>query len=369
MAAANIRKHEDTTSLLDSQAGRQIALPLPIDCAPAIVRAHGYRDAHSRPLVMPAKGRASYRVAPQQAWGFRYLELNPANSVSVLTLDVDQAERTLDLLSPFAISRPLPEPSWTVVNRRNGHSHPCWCLATPIHLNRESSLPPQKAMARISEFYRGRIGADDAYAGILVRNPYRGRGGKCYWGRARPYSLDELAEVVPATYRGVPRPVTKIGRNVGLFRALMKWAGSPANKEAPLYPVASGINKEFETPLPAGEVQWVVKSVARYRARWIRDGKYSSNSDSAVQAQRGRASGKARRKRVAERNARIVQAQQDGKTQKAIAAEFNVNQATVSRVLAAGRVPSVEQRKPWVEAGISRSTWYRWKARERTVRK
>ena len=130
-------------------------LSLPIEAAPAIVRAHGYSDAHARPLVMPRKGGASWRTSPDQAWGYRYLELNPANAVSVLTLDVDDAERILDLLTPFAGGRCLLEPNFTTVNPANGHGHPSWCLGVPVHLNRESSMKPQRWIARIAEYYHG----------------------------------------------------------------------------------------------------------------------------------------------------------------------------------------------------------------------
>ena len=61
-------------------------------------------------------------------------------------------------------------------------------------------------------------------------------------GRRRPYTLEELGELLPKSYRLSARPVTAIGRNVSLFQTLMRFAGRPANREAPLMPVAESIN-------------------------------------------------------------------------------------------------------------------------------
>lgn len=313
-----------------STAGQQLLLP--IEAAPPIVRSHGYSDAHERPLVMPKKGAASWRTTPAEAWGYRYLELNPANSVAVLTLDVDDQERILDLLSPFAASRPLPEPNWTVLNPRNGHGHPSWCLSVPVHLNRESSMKPQRKIARISEWYREAAGADAGYAGVLSKNPYMGRGGRTYWGRRRPYTLGELGELLPKGYRLAPRPVTAIGRNVSLFQTLMKFAGRPTHREVPLMPAAESINAEFHEPLPGGEVRSSVKSVSGYRDVWIAEGRYYQH-DSATQRARQAKGAAARRERNRDRDGRIVRLRDEGLTLRSIAAEVGLGKDAVADVL------------------------------------
>ena len=313
-----------------STAGQQLLLP--IEAAPPIVRSHGYSDAHERPLVMPKKGAASWRTTPAEAWGYRYLELNPANSVAVLTLDVDDQERILDLLSPFAASRPLPEPNWTVLNPRNGHGHPSWCLSVPVHLNRESSMQPQRWIARIAEFYRATAEADAGYAGVLSRNPYMGRGGRTYWGRRQPYTLAELGELLPKGYRLPRLPKTAIGRNVSLFQALMRFAGRPANREVPLMPVAEALNEEFHESLPGGEIRSSVKSVAGYRATWIAEGRYYGH-DSATQQARQAKGAAARRERNRDRDRRIVQLRDEGLTLRAIAADVGLGKDAVADVL------------------------------------
>lgn len=308
----------------------------PLEFAPSIVRAHGYSDAHERPLVMERKGRGSWRTDPRRAWESRYIQLNPANAVSVLTLDVDNPERILDILNPFANARVLPEPSWTVVNPANGHGHPSWCLSRPVHTNLKSSFKPQRLLACVSDWYTKKAGADGGYSGILSRNPYAGRGGKTFWGRRKPYSLNELAERLPKGYRLLPRPVSNIGRNVGLFQAMMRFAGRRSNAEVPLFPVCEALNGEFDVPLPLSEVRSITKSVSRYRSKWLAQGKYRNTEN---QRRRGILSGKARRKRNAERDRRIVQMMREGATVREVAWVIGTSKSTVSRVWRGGSPP------------------------------
>ena len=292
------------------------------------MRAHGYCDAHARPLASDNPKRGSWRTTPAAAWQRRFLELNPANSVSVLTLDVDSAERILDLLSPWGAVRPLPGPNWTVVNPGTGHGHPSWCLGGPVHLNRASSLRPQLVIAKIAEYYRAAVEADEGYAGVLSRNPYQRRGGRTYWGRMRPYTLEELGAVLPRGYRLMRQPCTAIGRNVGLFRALSRFAGSYHNRHAPLWPVAETMNETFSTPLGRSELRSIVGSVSRYRDRQT----YYAH-DSAAQAERGRASGAVRRRRNEDRDRRIMRLRDEGWTQRAIAAEIGVSKTAIAHIL------------------------------------
>ena len=108
------------------QGGLFEGQPAPIDFAPPIVRRHGYGDAHSRPLVGKTRGGqivASFRVGPEQAWRYRYLELNPANAASVLVFDCDDPERMLDLFSPLFPTGEVPDPNWISWSARGrGHT-------------------------------------------------------------------------------------------------------------------------------------------------------------------------------------------------------------------------------------------------------
>ena len=67
---------------------------------------------------------------------------------------------------------------------------------------------------------------------MLTLNPmHSGHRGafRTWWGRRDPYSLDELAEVIPFGWRVPTLKRTGIGRNVDLFRAAMRESGKPRN--------------------------------------------------------------------------------------------------------------------------------------------
>ena len=87
-------------------------LTLAIDHAPPKVRAHGLRDAHSRPLVSRGKRDgaflSSFRVSPADAWGFPSIELRAGNSWPVIILDCDGREATLRLAGAYINGRIPP---------------------------------------------------------------------------------------------------------------------------------------------------------------------------------------------------------------------------------------------------------------------
>ena len=54
----------------------------------------------------------------------------------------------------------------------------------------------------------------------------------------------------------------------------MKWAGSPANIEGAVLPVARATNDGLDVPLGDSEVAGLAKSVERYRDGWIAKGRF-----------------------------------------------------------------------------------------------
>lgn len=322
-------------------AGQQLRLP--IEDAPPKVRLHGYSDAHERPRVgQVRRGRivGSFRVAPAEAWGYRYLELNPANAASVLVFDCDDPETLLRVYPPFGGPSELPEPNWISWNPRNHHGHVVYCLALSVHRNRASRRAPQTRLAAIADAYAGQLDADDGYTGILSRNPmsrpHRGAA-RTQWGRRKGYSLAELAEPLGGLDGLRPPSVrtarTAESRNCVTFEASMRWAGSRKNLGKPVLPVSVATNKQFSSPMGFGEVRGVARSVEKRRAKWIDEGRFWA-LDSASQRARGRLSGESRRKRVAERDAAIIDARKStGATHRELGEAFGLHYRTVGRIL------------------------------------
>ena len=71
------------SSVAEIAGGMGLRSPQPqqlaLDFAPAQVRSHGLRDAHTHPQVARRKGE-SFRVPASQAWGYPSLELRAGNS-------------------------------------------------------------------------------------------------------------------------------------------------------------------------------------------------------------------------------------------------------------------------------------------------
>ena len=217
--------------LKESRAEAQPELAL--EYAPPKLRRHGYSDAHSRPLVSPDRGKVSrsWRVPPDRAWNYPRVELRAANSWPGVLLDCD-GPVSIECLIAATSTGELPKPNVIVQRRASGNCHVSWFLGAPVHRGELAGWKPQYALARVAEFYRQRVEADPDYTGVLTLNPmHSGHRGafRTWWGRRDPYSLDELAEVIPFGWRVPTLKRTGIGRNVDLFRASMRESGKPRN--------------------------------------------------------------------------------------------------------------------------------------------
>ena len=233
----------------------------PIDLAPAKVRAHGLRDAHTRPLVGRRRvgGRAlcTWRTSPQRAWHLPYIEVRTANSYPAVLLDCDDPEQLVN-----AISRQLvPEPSWMVTSRISGRSHVVFALAYPVHRYPEARPRPLMLFQRVADYFTSVTGADPGYVGVLTCNPMAAADPNTVttWGRRNPFSLQQLADVIPPGWQAPRVALSGVGRNVDMFVSLMKWAGREENRDFAVLPAAEAINEHYAHEgrgrLPISEVR------------------------------------------------------------------------------------------------------------------
>ena len=308
-----------------------------IDAAPAKVRAHGLKEAHTWPLVSQGKlhsgaHSASFRVEPDAAWGFPEIELRAGNSWPCIILDVDGANALYRIVEAVEHGEVLT-PNWTVTRKAGGGTHSVWNLARPVHRGSKVRISPLKALARISEYYSAALKADARYTGVLAHNPMsaaHGPGFVTNWFHRDAYSLPQLGEVIPFGWR---RPIvsrTGVGRNCDLFESLMRWAGCSENRTNDCLAAAHVINQSFELPLPHGEVAATARSVGRYRARWIAKGKYFTPEQKTLWGrERGVKSGESRRKLTHERDRAIVQAVNEGRSLRDVAGEYELDHKAV----------------------------------------
>ena len=307
-----------------------------IDFAPDKVRDHGLREAHTFPLVSTGKRggvvRESFRVHAPVAWSFPSLELRSATAWPALILDCDGTTGYSRLMTAVE-DREVPCPSW-VVHRSSGGAHGVWNLERPVLRGPGAKARPLKLLARASEYMGQVVGADAGYNGVLSHNPMvpdEAQNLTTDWMRRRPYPLAELAEIVPFGWKRPAVPRTAVGRNFLMFQALMIWAGSPQNVGVEVLPAAMAIYRDIEAAFPGArhsfpvsEVRGLARSVERYRATWIKQGRfYTAAERKSWGRARGVRSGEARRK---------------------------------------GTVLETD-RAPWLALGVSRRTWYRRRAK------
>jgi hypothetical protein len=256
-----------------------------------------------------------------------YIQVNPAHLRVWAIFDIDR---------PGAAAAwedgDLPPPTWTSINRTNGHAHSVWGLTVPVLADglgaREA---PLRYLCAVESMMAERLKADPGYSGLVTQNPVHP-----LWltlrGPRLAYSLAELAEYLPGIERHQPKrraaEQVGLGRNVALFDRVRQWAYrairpywgsglqgwnawlSQCNSKALTY------NADFLSPLDGREVWHLARSVAKWT--WQHT---TAEGFSAWQAAQGRKAGKA---------------------------------SGVMR-----RVGSVTEAAPWVAEGVSRATWYR----------
>ena len=288
------------TNLQNPEAQRNHPRPrqleLPLLYAPSIVKNHGLRAAHPRPLVslgkVPGAPYSSWRVSPKRAWSFAQLEYaNAGSSWAALVLDCDNPRKMGGLLD-------LPPPNWTVTRVSNGHAHAAWTLASPVHKYSAAKIEPQRYFAAIADYYAETVGADPGYSGILAHNPaprMRDAEFTTTWGGEKPYELGELANVIPFNWSVPTVRQTGVGRNCDLFQSGMRWAGRQANTGTGVLVALTVANQDFAHPLPDSEIAAMAKSIGKYRDRWAAHGWHRPRWISR-QAARGKAGGSSRAK-------------------------------------------------------------------------
>lgn len=270
----------------------------------------------------------------------------------------------LRVWSIFDIDRPgaalawedagLPPPSWTAVNKENGHAHSVWGLRAPVlveacrHVKgREMRTEPLRYLCAIESMFRIGLRADNGFSGLITKNPIHPLW-RTLRGPRLAYDLSELGEYLPGLEQHFPKKKVEqigLGRNVTLFDELRQWAYkavrqyqgeggltgwnawmSAANSRALVY------NGDFQTPLHFREVWHIAKSVAKWT--WKRFDVVASDEKFAkLQEHRGKL-GAAKRwgnneDKVA--SARIMAAA--GRTVREIAEELDVGKSTVARWL------------------------------------
>ncbi len=261
-----------------------------------------------------------------RALGARYIQPNGPTHRHWIVFDVDHAAATLSWDDVGA-----PAPNITVTNKANGHAHLIYGLETPIRTAPDGKVAPLRYAAAIEAALREKLGADIGYSGLICKNPLHEHWLVQVW-EPRLYDLAWLSDYLDLSpYNGRKSlPEYGLGRNCNLFEYLAKWSYKAIRQGWPAFDQwfeacrtrAEWYNtRTFEQPLPGNEVTHTARSVARWTYQH-----FSEAGFSAWQAKQGAKGG-----RVSKGGGRKID------------------------------IDSARQSKPWVELGISRSTYYRRK--------
>ena len=129
-----------------------------------------------------------------------------------------QNRRTGARLRVIGSGAALREPNIVVRRRASGNVHATWFLASAVHTGDRSRAAPMRFVARVAEFYQVELLADAGFSGTLTLNPVWPGPEFDTWALHRaPYSLEALAEPIPARWRRPRIAQTGIGRNVDTF--------------------------------------------------------------------------------------------------------------------------------------------------------
>ena len=221
-----------------------------------------------------------------------YVDPNPAGQVWAMVFDIDRPGAAVAW-----DDADMPAPNWVAENPANGHAHLGYILAAPVSRSDASRGKPLRYLARIECAMTNALDADRTYSHRLTKNPGHPRW-RTLWERGAPYELDELRDYLPNNLPlRIPRAeAVGEGRNVTLFDGLRYWSYRHRLAfnvydawHAACRQRARALNEFFRCPLPDREAMHTAKSVAKWT--WVR---ISAEEFAAIQAARGRRSGKAR---------------------------------------------------------------------------
>lgn len=264
------------------------------------------------PLASDNLREGIYRTSRTKALGKRYVEANPDALSNLLVVDIDHD----DALMRSLWDRESWRPNAVVENPANGHAHAVWALATPFPRTEYARRKPLAYAAAVTEGLRRSVDGDKAYSGLITKNPEH-EAWQSHWITDQLYTLDELkfwleetGFMPPESWKKTRRknPVG-LGRNCALFESARTWAyreirhhfGDPAGLGRAIQTTAQALNQElFATPLPAGEVDQIARSIHKWiitKSRMWTDGPAVYEATfTTIQSARGKKSGEKRRR-------------------------------------------------------------------------
>jgi len=281
-----------------------------------------YDDLPTKPYCSLAKG-ACFVQPKEFAIKKNYIQPNHPAVMRWLWFDIDDPNA---LFAYYYLNTPVP--NIIIENPDNGHAHVGFRLRVEVGLTGNSKLKPINYVSAVYYALRLALGADAGYVGNLIKCPFDTDIWNVYISGRKDYELKDLADVLDLEI--LPKTSDNddiFGRNKALFDHTRHIAYPMAQEHsyktllAALLPIATAYNATYPIPLFGNEVYTLCKSISRYcYSAKFKNGKVSQ-AHREVQSMRGKIGGaKSKRPPVKDSEAST---------------------------------------KPWIEMGISQSTYYR----------
>lgn len=245
----------------------------------AIIRHHrvqAFRGGPTKHSAYPNRG--------EEMSSFEFIQINPADYLNFLVVDVDQDDALIRLLHPA-----VPEPHWIIENPANGHAQAGWMIE-PVLRGPGARPHPIRYAQEVQRALDLLTGNDAAFTRFLVRNPaaHSPAGDVRFGRRPHPYSLGELrrhmqdySDPFDSEFSAWPSsaaleapqkpaaPDTITGRNNAIFyrtrselwRRYQDTGQLPALAESLDYAIS--LNNDLPTPLPCREIRDLAASAVR----------------------------------------------------------------------------------------------------------
>ena len=224
----------------------------------------------------------------------------------------------------------LPMPYWVAKNPDNGHAHQCDAIDAPVLLGDHDRQAPMRYLEAVERAIAAALEADPAYGGLVTKNPLHPAwqtltGG---WPRTLAEYAEHLPDLGKHRRKGPAKPIG-VGRNVDTFdgcrllayREVREWwPRGYVRWQAHCVERANGWTADHhQTPLDVREAYHIGRSIALWVWRRFSPEGYAK-WQASVGRKGGAASGEARRKAIAKRDAVVLALREQGLSLRAIAA-------------------------------------------------
>ena len=254
----------------------------------------------------------------------KYIQFNQPHAMFWLGFDVDRIGAAIDWSD-----RNAPAPTLTITNPENGHAHLLYALETSIRTAPDGKMKPLRYAAAVENALRKKLGADTGYSGLICKNPNHSHWKIAVW-QPELYTLDWLADFLDLNAANDKEIVADygLGRNCTLFDKTRKWAYRAIRQDWPeyeqwfrsCYERARSYNLQLIHPLDDSEIIHISKSISKWTHSRFNKEKFieyvGGSHHPSLQSKRGKLSGISRRK------------------------------------------DSLEEKKPWVQLGVSRRKYF-----------